>query len=266
MSATEKKSSASPTKRARERREQQMQQQKRNQQLLLGVLAVAFLVGVVAVLFITIQANQPQATVNADIKTRFTDVESKNLQGVTDAGYPYIGAANAPTTLEEFGSFSCPHCAEFHDNIFINLLDEVQAGRVKVVFIPLTNIGAFDAQPETEAAVCVAQQGKFWEMDDVLFSWQGLYGSGANDAARLSSAAKELGVDVDKYNACVSAGTGKKVVEKAAEEASKRGVNSTPTVFINGQQLSPNPDPKNQSVPSLSEYRGLIEAAAAKKS
>ncbi len=264
MATTEKKPTASPSKRAKDRREQQLQQQKRNQQLLLGILAVAFLIGVVAVLVITIQANQPQATIASDIKTRYAPFQAQNLQGVTDAGFPYLGAANAPSTLEEFGSFSCPHCAEFHDSIFVNLLDEIQAGRVKVVFIPITNIGAFNAQPETEAAICVAQQGKFWEMNDVLFSWQGLYGTGANDPARLSSAAKELGLDVDKYNSCLSAGTGKQVVEKAAEDASKRNVNVTPTVFFNGQQISP--DPKTQTSPTLSQYRGLIEAAATKKS
>src|SRR5690349_20709678 len=178
MATTEKKPGASSSKRAKGRREQQIEQQKKNQQLLIGILAVAFLVGVIAVIVITIQANQPQATIAPEIMTRYTTIQSQNLQGITDQGFPYIGAANAPSTMEEFGSFSCPHCAEFHDSIFTSILDEIQAGRVKLVFIPLVDLGAFNAQPESEAAICIAQQGKFWEMNDVLFSWQGLYGDG----------------------------------------------------------------------------------------
>src|SRR5258708_12941603 len=143
MATTEKKPAASPSKRAKDRREQQLQQQKRNQQLLLGILAVAFLIGVVAVLVITIQANQPQATIASDIKTRYAPFQAQNLQGVTDAGFPYLGAASAPSTLAEFGSFSCPHSSEFPGSIFVNLLDELPPGRVMVSSIPITNISPF---------------------------------------------------------------------------------------------------------------------------
>lgn len=259
MATAPKKSPSA--QRTKSRREEQIQQQKRNQQILLTVLAVALLVGVVAAIFIA--TRPPEAKIPDEVKTRYTVFASQNMQGFTEEGYPYIGAANAPSTIEEFGSFSCPHCAEYDDQVFANILDEIQAGRVKFIFMPLPGFGGFNSQPATEAAICIGQQGKFWEMGDTLYSWQSLYGPGANDPARLTVTAQELGVDMDKYNACLSSPTPKQVIEKAAELANKRNVNVTPTIFFNGQQISPALN--GATSPSLSELRGLIEANAAQK-
>ena len=259
MATTQKKSPGA--QRTKSRREEQIQQQKRNQQILLTVLAVALLVGVVAAIFIA--TRPPEAKIPDEAKTRYTAFASQNMQGFTEEGFPYLGAANAPSTIEEFGSFSCPHCAEYDDQVFTKILDEIQAGRVKFVFMPLPGYGGFNSQPATEAAICIGQQGKFWEMNDTLYSWQNIYGPTLNDPARLSVAAQQLGIDMDKYNSCLNSKTPKQVIEKAAELANKRSVNVTPTIFFNGQQISPALNGGQN--PGLSETRGLIEAAAAEK-
>ncbi len=252
----------STTKLSKAEREQRIQQQKRNQQMLLGVVAVVFLVGVIVAIFMA--TRPPEATLPEGVNTHYADIQAKNFQGTTDEGFPFIGDPKAPSTMEEFGSFSCPHCMEYHDGMFTSLLDEIQAGRVKFVFIPVINIGDWDSQNEAESAFCAAQQGKFWEMNDVLYSWWSLYGAGSDDPKRINVAAQQLGLDMNKFNSCLSSGTGKQLVEKAAELESKRDVNVTPTIFFNGQQISPNP--KDNTSPTVGQMRGLIEAAAAGKS
>ncbi len=237
---------------AKQRRALQRQRQQRQQQIILAILAVVFLLAVIAVIVLT--TLPPDTTITTDL-THYQDFEAANLQGTTSDGFPYLGPANAPVNMEEFASFACPFCLKFHQDMGNNLLDEFKAGRAKLVFIPLINID-YDTTPAASAALCAGQQGKFWEFHDILFDWQSVYAQGINNAARLGIAAQKLGLDMNKFNACLSSSAVKDVITKAENLANQRGVTSTPTVFINGKEITP---PAN---PSLAEWRGLIETTA----
>ncbi|MCD4685788.1 MAG: DsbA family protein, partial [Anaerolineae bacterium] len=63
-------------------------------------------------------------------------------RGYTVQGFPYLGSPNAPVLVENFSSYVCPHCRDFHDDIFPDLLDGIAAGQVQFVFIPIAHIGA----------------------------------------------------------------------------------------------------------------------------
>jgi protein-disulfide isomerase len=251
--------SVSTKKSAKERREAQRRAQQRQQQVILAVLAAVLLVGVVLVLFVSLRP--VEAIIPDNAVSRYQDFQDKKLYGTTAEGYPYLGAETAPVKLEEFSSFSCPHCKDYHDANLVNLLDMAKNGLVKIVVIPVTNFGSFTPVKATQGAMCAGQQGKFFEFQDVLFDWQGRYGEGMSDTRRLNAAAKSLNLDTDKFNACLNDSTVEAKIREFEQQASTRGVSATPTIFIDGVQIDP--PVGTSSSPSFSELRGIIESRAA---
>jgi len=241
---------------AKERRELERRRQQQRQTILLAVVGVTLLVVVVGGILLTVLA-PVDAVVDDKSKTAYSAYTGKqDYMGVTEAGYYYLGAKDAPVVVEEFSSFSCPHCYDWHRDVFKNLQDKIQAGEVKFVYIPLTRIGSFDSEPMAKAAICAGEQGKFWEMQDVLFDWQARYGQTSNDSRRLSAGASALGLDTGKFDTCVNSSATQDKIKAAADDATKRGVNGTPTIFVDGVNIG--------SV-GLNELRGVIETKVAAK-
>jgi protein-disulfide isomerase len=239
---------------AKERRQQERKRQQQQQTILLVVVGVLLLVLVVGGILLTVFA-PVDAVVDDKVKTAYSAYTGRtDYMGVTEAGYNYLGAKDAPVVVEEFASFSCPHCYDWHNDVFKNLQDKIQAGQVKFVYIPLTNIGSFNSEPMAKAAICAGEQGKFWEMQDVLFDWQARYGQGSNDTRRLSKGAGELGLDTGAFDSCMSSSATQDKIKAAADDATIRGVAGTPTVFVNGQ---------NMGTIGLSQLRGVIESQVA---
>ena len=259
---------------ARERRALQQQRRERQQRILLTILAVALLVGVVGVIVVTVinansVASPEDAYIPPDTLTRYTDFAQQKLMGTTPDGFPYLGADNAPVLIEEMGSLSCIACKQYHDGVTVNLLDEIKAGRLKYVFIPVTTTGEFNPEGVTRGVFCAAQQGKFWEMQEIAFDWQIRYQSGANDTARLKTAAQSLGLDTAKFSDCLTSSSVKDIIDKGGAAFTNRvkpdssGSIGTPTIFLDGEQIQPRPD--GSPAPNLSELRGIIEQKAAAK-
>src|SRR5215813_222656 len=144
---------AKSSKSAKDRRAELKRHQQRQQQILLGVGAVILLVVVILAIFIS--SRPPEATITDDVKASFSKIPS-SMTGTTLEGFPFLGAANAPVVLEEFASFACPICLQFHENYINNLTDKITAGHLKIVVIPLTNID-FNTVPATKAALCASQ-------------------------------------------------------------------------------------------------------------
>jgi protein-disulfide isomerase len=105
---------------------------------------------------------------------------------------------------------------------------------VKLVWkdFPLTSIHpqAFKA---SEAAHCAADQGKYWEYHDKLFANQR-----ALDVGGLKKQAAEVGLKSEAFDACLDSGKYTNRVREGLEAGSKLGVESTPTVFINGRVIT----------------------------
>jgi len=90
-----------------------------------------------------------------------------------------------------------------------------------------------NARPAAEAAQCAHEQGKFWEYHDKLFANQRALGM--ND---LKKYAVDLGLDVDKFNACLESHKYQADIAKDTAEGQKVGVTGTPAFLINGRFLS----------------------------
>lgn len=159
---------------------------------------------------------------------------------------PVLGAKEATITVIEFSDFQCPYCRQVQPTVK-RLLEEYQ-GKVKLVFrdFPLRNIHP-QAQKAAEAAQCAADQQQFWPYHDKLFASSKLN----NDD--LKQYAQEVGLNIEKFNACLESGTHATEVEKDLQDGQKAGVRATPTFFINGRQLS--------GAASYERFKALIEAA-----
>ncbi len=88
------------------------------------------------------------------------------------------------------------------------------------------------SQKAQEAAECAEDQGKFWEMHDLLYQNQGALG-----VSDLKGYAQQLGLNTASFDSCLDSGKYASEVQKDTSEGRSYGVSGTPTFFINGNKL-----------------------------
>lgn len=151
---------------------------------------------------------------------------------VAAADNPAKGPENAPVTIIEFSDFQCPACRQAESKL-PDLLKQYD-GKVRFVYrdYPLTKHQ--DAFGAALAANCALQQGKYWEMHDLLFSsqTQGL------KEDNLKTYAESLKLDMSKFDACRKDPKVSEEVHKDMQAGDDAGVNATPTFFVNGRMIS----------------------------
>lgn len=144
------------------------------------------------------------------------------------------GNLDSDIIMTEFSDFECPFCGRFFRDTHPQILSEyVDTNEIKFVYkhFPLTQIHNF-AMKSAEASECAADQGKFWEMHDILFERQPQLAPRA-----LKQYAEEIGLDTIAFNNCLDSGVMVSRVRADMQEALKLGVRSTPTFFINEQKI-----------------------------
>jgi len=143
------------------------------------------------------------------------------------------GAASASVTIVEFSDFQCPFCSRAAKTI--DKVMEEYKGRVKLYFRHYPLNFHPNAKPAALAAHCANDQDKFWKFHDMLFANQQKL-----DRESFVSYAKELKLDVKKFEACFDGEQHKAAVEKDMQDGEGAGVSGTPAFFINGVMLSGN--------------------------
>lgn len=141
------------------------------------------------------------------------------------------GPSDAPVTVVEYADFQCPYCGTFHPTMQRLMTDYPNKIRWVYRNFPLTSIHP-EAQPAAEAAECAAQQGKFWEFADQLFSNQQ-----SLTTAYYPEVAKNIGLNVGKFTSCVKDGSGRAKISADVTDATQIGVSGTPTSYINGTEI-----------------------------
>jgi predicted DsbA family dithiol-disulfide isomerase len=138
------------------------------------------------------------------------------------------GNPDAPVTIVEFTDFQCPFCERVQPTL-LSLLKRYE-GKVKLAFrdFPLREMHP-QAQAASEASRCAGDQGKFWEYHDLLFAANRQF-----EDDELKSYARKLGLDGNKFDACLSSGKYEAAVNQDLVEAQRLGVGGTPAFFING--------------------------------
>ncbi|MFH1399157.1 MAG: thioredoxin domain-containing protein [Candidatus Woesearchaeota archaeon] len=144
------------------------------------------------------------------------------------------GDPNAPVTIIEFSDFECPYCARFYQQTFDQIEEEyLKTGIAKIVFRDFPLVFHKNAQKAAEAAECAGEQGKYWEMHNILFE-QGV--AGGTDTFKKYAA--ELALNTPLFNTCLDSGTMEAEVKKDMQEGIAAGVKGTPAFIINGQLVS----------------------------
>lgn len=145
----------------------------------------------------------------------------------------FKGNPDAPVIIVEFSDFQCPFCATFYQNTLSQIEENyIKTGKVKFIFRDFPLSGHLNAQKAAEAAECADEQGKFWEMHNMIFDNQGAIG-----VVDLKQNAKSLGIDITAFNNCLDSGKYADEVIKDMNDGIAAGVKGTPTFFINGEKL-----------------------------
>jgi protein-disulfide isomerase len=137
----------------------------------------------------------------------------------------------------EFGDFQCPPCANLAEPI--NQLERDYHSRLRVVFrhLPLANHPhAREAALASEAA---GLQGRFWEMHDLLYREQPVWSNSPDVGVLFSAYAGMLGLDIDRFKKDMESDKTKARVGFDEGQAMTLGIRSTPTIFINNQEVPP---------------------------
>jgi protein-disulfide isomerase len=129
--------------------------------------------------------------------------------------------------------FQCPYCKTWHDASMANLTrDYVKTGRVRMAYLNLPLPMHPHARAEAEAALCAGVQKKFWEYSEALFAKQPVIAKLATVQPTLDSIAKTLSLDMPSFGSCQKREAIRALVESDIQQATKAGVNSTPSFLI----------------------------------
>ena len=153
------------------------------------------------------------------------------------------GQANAPVTIFEYASMTCPHCARFQRQVMPKLVhDYVDTGKVKIIFRDFPLDGA--ARLASALARCVPED-KYYSFLDLLFLNQDKWLADLNNDQHLSidevieglvQMGRFAGFDREKVESCVSDQSTLAYIDQTQAEAeAKYGINGTPAFIINGE-------------------------------
>lgn len=156
--------------------------------------------------------------------------------------------------LIEYGDMQCPACKAFHDSLKEIEKDKNVTNNITLVYrhFPLVNVHQF----AMEAAIAVeaaGQQGKFFEMSDLMYDNQEEWSKQKTVSETFRKYAEQLKLDMEKYDAAIKSDKTRAAVIDDQTSGNKYEVNSTPTFFLDGEKLD---------VATFDEFKNkLVEAA-----
>lgn len=138
------------------------------------------------------------------------------------------GSKDAPNTLVAFVDYECPFCKDLYKNIKEIEKDYITTGKVKVVFRDLPLKMHKNSQQLAAIMECARQQGKFWELADLVLSSKEKY-----DSAKITEWSVQLDLDAGKMEQCSADKKTLDAVFADIKDARSRRITGTPAVFIN---------------------------------
>lgn len=225
--------------------------------MIIGVVLVA----IILIGWYMISSAKPAS--NGNINKQIANANVAKTSGIpanAPAGATPPNLAGSPTALvmiEEFADFQCGSCAAAHPTM--NEIKSMYGSRIKFIFrnYPLS-IPAHDKSYEAAvAAEAAGMQGKFWDMQNMLFTNQQAWTANPNFKMIWNGYATKLGLDMAKFANDMAGIAAKGRVDADLARGKALSVNSTPTIFLNGVSV----DFKDVKVDSL---KALIDAELAK--
>ncbi len=200
---------------------------------LLIIGAVFLIVLIVGWFVYSSSTAKPTVTSSNTNTTAATNAANNYASGASGAQPPHIlGSQSATVTVEEFADFQCPTCGVKHPEM--KQIASIYNNRIKFIFrnFPLPmHPKAYDAAVASEAA---GLQGKFWDMQNLLFSKQAEWSASTDHRKLYSDYAQQIGLDVAKFENDILGLPAKQRVDLDMARGRSIQVNSTPSVYING--------------------------------
>ncbi|HET9166334.1 MAG TPA: thioredoxin domain-containing protein [Candidatus Angelobacter sp.] len=159
------------------------------------------------------------------------DVNQLSVAGLDLSHSPVLGPADAPITILEFSDMQCPFCARV-----VPTIKEVMKQyptQIKWVFKNFPLDFHADSQLAHQAALAAGQQGKFWEMHDLVFTDQA-----SIKRDDLLQKARRLNLDMAQFTADLESSAVKNQIESDKQAGIGLRVDGTPTFYVNGQEYS----------------------------
>jgi protein-disulfide isomerase len=174
---------------------------------------------------------------------------------ITDADY-VMGKADAPVTMLEFASFTCPHCAAFTNDVLPQIEKAyVDTGKVKIVFrqFPLNGLDLRAGM----MARC-APHDQYFNIAKVLFQTQQSWATANDPISALAQIGGMAGLPKDKFDACLKDNSVADAIIKLSQDAqAEYKVNATPTFVVEGEKI--------EGEASFDTFKALFDKKLAEK-
>lgn len=160
--------------------------------------------------------------------------------------------SNAEVVLTEYSDFQCPACGYFYPMVEKLKAEYGDKLEVRYRYFPLNSHQY--AALAARAAQAAKNQGKFDEMHDRLFENQQSWSSSGNPQAVFIGYAQDMGLDMQQFKNDLNSAETQQAVMEQKQEGRNRGVNSTPTFFVNGDMVQQMPR-------TYEQFKAIIESA-----
>lgn len=206
--------------------------------LMSGVFAaVAVVAGGYALSGLGSQGNLPSYPLVGAAMAQDAEVDTSTITEMT------LGAEDAPVTLIEYASYTCPHCANFHNSVFKDLkADYIDTGKVNFIYreVYFDRYGLWASM----IARCNGPE-KFFGISDLIYKGQPEW-SRAGGASEIIDELRKIGLlaglEKDQLEACLQDGEkAQTLVTWYQENATEHGIESTPSFILNGEKISNQP-------------------------
>jgi protein-disulfide isomerase len=197
-----------------------------------AITAVAIVGGLAMIGLIALTRPQPAAAPAAAI------VPASVPAGLISDGFS-LGKADAPVTIDVYEDFQCPACMRWGRDVFPSLArNELADGRARLAFHGYAFIGP-ESRDAGRAAWAASRQNRFWDYWATLYANQGLHeNGGAFSRDRLVAMADAIGLEPTMFGLDYESDAATRAVADGIAAARQAGVESTPTILLNGERFT----------------------------
>ena len=230
----------------RGRRADVVKKSKKSNTGFMGLLGVIAVVGIAAIAYVSTRPKNEAKT-----------VDPATLVPGEPQGY-LMGKPDAPVQVIEFADFECPACGQFATLAEPDVRKRlIEPGTVAYRFYDFPLSIHKNTWPASNAAACADEQGKFWEMHDILFNEQDRWNGQATSRpkGKFKEYAGQIGLKVDQWEQCYDAQKYMPRIKANEQMAIKRGAGQTPT-FVIGNKMVP-------GAIGFDRFKALVDSALA---
>ena len=210
----------------------------KNLALICGTIIVACLIIAGTILYTNSKSSKNNVVINGNVPNQ--QQQQQQPTGpvkVSVDNDAVLGNKNAPVTMIEFSDYECPFCKRHFTDVYPEIKkDYIDTGKLKLVYRDFVAVPSHNplATSEAMAAECAREQGgdsAYFKYHDEIFKRTTSNGNGLA-ASQLAVIAKDLGLNSAALQQCVDSNKYRDEVSKDIADASKVGVNGTPSFFV----------------------------------